>query len=310
MQVVPLERFWPTARSFCVALGYFDGIHLGHQAILRQAVACGERSLLFTFRNHPLSVLRPEQAPQLLTPFEEKVPLVAAQGVQWLVWREFDVPFSRMTPRQFVHQVLAARLGARRVVVGPNYRFGHRAAGSPDMLVELGRECGLEVDVVPPVFLGETMVSSSRIRTLLGEGDVRCAGALLGRPYEVGGTVARGEQRGTRIGFPTANVAVDEARLLPANGVYATRVAVGERTVAGVANLGVRPTFAGHADRRVLEVHLLDFTDDLYDQALHVQFVDRLREERTFAGVDALVEQIRRDVEAARHVLAETPSTA
>lgn len=318
MEVLPLEDFQTDPRGRHVALGYFDGLHRGHQRILRSARERAEReggrSCVFTFKNHPASVLRPERAPLLLTPFPEKIPLLEAAGLDELVWREFDLPFSRMEPEAFVREVLLKRLGARSVSVGPNYRFGFQARGTPAQLTELGDEMGFEVDVVAAVDEGGRMISSTRIREHVSMGEVRQAAELLGREYGALARVTQGDRRGTQLGFPTANLACDPLKLLPADGVYAARVVL--RTaeaqdsaspvpVFGVANLGVRPTFEGR--RRVLEVHLLDFEGDLYGRELEMRFVERLREERRFPDVEALVAQIREDVAAARRVLGPSP---
>ncbi|MBM3461122.1 MAG: bifunctional riboflavin kinase/FAD synthetase [Armatimonadetes bacterium] len=299
MQVTALEAY--EALGECVVgLGFFDGIHRGHQEILKRVVALarerGRLAAVFSFRNHPASVLRPSAAPALLTPFDEKIPLLEALGLDVLVWREFDLGFAGVEAQEFVGDVLRDRLRAAAVVVGPNYRFGKGAQGTPATM------SGLEVAVVEPLYEDGALVSSTRVREAVVAGDLVEAARLLGRPYAARGEVVRGDARGRTIGFPTANLGCPPEKLLPADGVYAMRVKVGDETVQGVANLGIRPTFGER--RRVLEVHLLDYLGDLYGRTLQASFIERLRAEMRFDGVDALIAQIARDVESARALLA------
>ncbi|MEW6280600.1 MAG: riboflavin biosynthesis protein RibF [Candidatus Eremiobacterota bacterium] len=284
MTGVPLEDFRPPASGLHVALGFFDGVHRGHRALLSRADAA------LTFRNHPAAVLRPDQPLEFLSTFEERVELLGVPAI----WCDFTLEFARQAPGEFIQNVLIQRLDARRVVVGLSYRFGHRAAGTVETLREDGR---FEVDVVPAVLEGGEVISSTRIRALLREGQVESANRLLGRPYRLTGVVQEGQRRGRELGAPTANLSLEPGKVVPAHGVYAV-VASGH---PGVANLGVRPTFGGGAP--VLEVHLLDFEGDLYGRTLSVEFRDRIRGEQKFPDLDSLRGQIARDIEAARRVL-------
>jgi len=288
-----------------VAIGNFDGVHRGHQALVAAAVArareTGGAAIVLTFDPHPARVLRPEAAPEALTTVAQKEELVAALGVSRLVALEFDTQLAALAPEAFAREVLAATLGARHVVVGESFRFGRARRGDARTLDELGRAHGFDVQVVPPVLHGGRPISSSRVRELLRAGQVQDAAELLGRPYALDGVVVRGEGRGRTLGIPTANLEPGD-QLLPARGVYAARALVGGASWhTAVVNVGERPTFGGSG--LVVEAHLVDFGGDLYDAALRLAFLARLRGEERFASAEALVERIRGDVRAARELL-------
>ncbi len=289
-----LETF-TTQEPTQLALGFFDGFHRGHQAIVRRATA-GAKATVFTFKNHPATVLNADRAPKLLTTFEERQELINQAGAD-LVYCTFDRPFSQIPAEQFVEDILIKRLRARLVVIGENYRFGHRAQGNAELLQQLSQPLGFEVAVVAPV-KEKDWISSTRIRALVKNGEVTQACKLLGRPFFIRSLVEKGDGRGRTIGFPTANLGLPPTKVHPSYGVYAVRVDRGQASLKGVANLGVRPTFEGSAP--VLEVHLFDYDGYLYGEKLNVHFVERLRGEQKFSGVDALVAQIGQDVEAAR----------
>jgi riboflavin kinase/FMN adenylyltransferase len=283
-----------------VAIGNFDGVHRGHQALVARAVArareTGGAAVVLTFDPHPAQVLRPEAAPQPLTTLAQKEELVLALGVERLVALEFDARLAALTPDAFVREVLASLLGARHVVVGESFRFGHARQGDAHTLEALGGRQGFDVQVVRPVLHAGRPISSSRVREAIAAGEVRDAAELLGRPYALDGVVVRGDGRGRGLGFPTA-------QLLPARGVYAGRALVpGGEWRAAVVNVGERPTFGGTG--LVVEAHLLDFAGDLYDARVRLSFQARLRGEQRFASATALVERIHEDVRAARELLA------
>ena len=295
-----------------VTIGAYDGVHLGHQAVLRELRAlASERGLptvVLTFDRHPASVVRPESAPRLLTDLDQKLELLAALGdVDHAVVLRFDEARSREEAADFVAAVLVGALTARVVVVGEDFHFGRGRRGSVDLLVGMGATLGFDV-----VGLGlraapgrGTPVSSTAIRQALAGGNVEAATAQLGRPHEVRGTVVPGDRRGgAELGFPTANVAVPPEILLPADGIYAGWYVRpgGERRAAAIS-VGRRPTFTPDAEASVLEAYLLDFAGDLYGEAGRVQFVQRLRDEVRFDSVDDLVAQMRADVEATREAL-------
>lgn len=294
-----------------VALGNFDGVHLGHQAIFRQVVAraqeIGGTSMVFTFDPHPAHVLAPEKAPPLLTTFAQKMRLIAALGIAVSLRVPFTEAFARQQPLEFIRDVLCRRIGVHDLIVGYDFRFGHHRAGTPALLQEQAARCGYQVAVVPPITHEGVVVSSSNIRRLLQEGQVEAAARLLGRTYAIEGPVMEGFHRGVSLGFPTANVRpVND--VVPRPGVYAVRVEWESRLYLGVANVGYNPTFGNQA--LSVEAHLFDFAADLYGMTIYVAFVARLRDERKFASVEELAAQIAGDAHRARALLEQQPSPA
>jgi riboflavin kinase/FMN adenylyltransferase len=296
MQVTDLNDAEPRPRK--IAVGEFDGVHIGHRQVIR-----GSDTVL-TFEPHPLQVVRPEAAPKLLTSLQAKAELIEQLGVKELVLIPFDDGFAHQSPQAFIDDVLARALGATNVSVGENFRFGHRAAGDPALL---DAQPSFDTRVVPLVELDGEVVSSSHIRALVLAGEVEQAARFLGRPFQLRGEVVSGDRRGRELGFPTANLVPDEALVCPGHGVYAARArAAGEpgaraRDGCAAVNVGVRPTF-GTGRAVLVEAYLLDREVDLYGQTLEVDFVARLRGERRFDSVDALVVQMHRDVQRAREL--------
>jgi riboflavin kinase / FMN adenylyltransferase len=294
-----------------VTIGAYDGVHLGHRSLLRdlreRAAAAGLSTVVVTFDRHPAYVVRPESAPKQLTSLEQKLELLAECGIDRTVVVPFDEARADESAEDFVREVLVEELGARLVVVGEDFHFGHGRRGNVELLRRLGAEHGFDVVGVALTGDGDEAVSSTRIRALLAEGDVEVAAALLGRPHEVRGPVVRGDGRGgPELGFPTANVAVPDDIVLPADGVYAgyyTRPdGTGHRAAIGV---GRRPTFYEPGTSPVLvEAYLLHFDGDLYGEEARVSFAHRLRDDRRFDSVQDLVTQMRADVEATERVLA------
>jgi len=294
-----------------VTIGVYDGVHLGHQAVIRAtqetAQELGVATAVVTFDRHPATVLRPESAPLLLTTLEQKLELLEAAGVDCAFVVTFDEVRATEPAEEFVAEVLVGRLGARGVVVGEDFHFGHLRRGNVAMLRELGRRHGFTVEglgLLPnPTGLAEP-VSSTAIRRALAGGDVGAARTMLGRPFELRGTVVQGDQRGRLLGFPTANIPVVRALAIPAEAVYAgwyVRPDGAEHPAA--INLGRRPTFYEHAEASTLEAHLLDFTGDLYGEVAQVRFVELLRSEMRFDSVEALVAQLSVDIGHARTAL-------
>ncbi len=295
-----------------VTIGNFDGVHLGHRQVLARARrVADDRGLtlvVVTFDPHPMAVLRPEHAPTSLTTLEARAELLAEAGADAVLALPFDRDVASWTPEEFVDRVLVDGLGAAAVVVGANFRFGHRAAGDVATLVALGADRdldaeGIELDGGPQVW------SSTYVRTCLAAGDVAGAAEALGRPYAVRGEVVRGDQRGRDLGYPTANVPVGPRSAAPADGVYAgwlRRLDTGE-SLPGAISVGTNPTFAGERERRV-ETYVLDRTDlDLYGVEVEVGFVDRLRGMVAFDSVEELLEQMADDVDRAREALRPAP---
>jgi riboflavin kinase / FMN adenylyltransferase len=281
-----------------VAVGTFDGVHLGHRRVIGDALEWGRAhdvpAAVVTFDPHPLSLLRPDDPPRLLTPTSVKADLIEELGVDELVLVGFTEEFSRLTAEQFAGDVLAGDLGARHVSVGENFRFGHRASGDPELLRSRDE---YEVTVVPLVEQDGRPVSSTRIRELLADGDVAEAARLLGSPFHLEGVVSRGSERGRTLGVPTANITPLERVALPAAGVYAG-LALGH---PAAINVGVRPTFESEG-QLLVEAHLLNFEGDLYDRTMRLSFLERLRPEERFSSADALVEQMQRDIEHVRKI--------
>jgi riboflavin kinase/FMN adenylyltransferase len=286
-----------------VALGTFDGVHLGHRAILGTAVdrarTLGIPAVACTFDPHPMEVLQPGRAPLPITTLDERLELIAAAGIDGTVVIEFTHEVAGIEPEAFVSDVLVSRLRAREIVVGFNHRFGRGARGNAELLGKLGERLGFRTHVVPPYSIGGIAVSSTAVRAALAAGDVERAAALLGRPYAITGEVVRGAGRGRGLGFPTANVRPARPTLAR-TGVYACRVDLldGGGPHRAVVNVGVRPTF-GETDLAI-EAHVLDFSGDLYGRPLRVAFLRRIRDERRFPSVEALRVQIADDVRAAR----------
>jgi riboflavin kinase / FMN adenylyltransferase len=294
-----------------LALGNFDGVHRGHQAIFHHVVARAQAisgtSMVFTFEPHPLQVLAPDKAPLLLTTYEQKMRLIAALGITVGLRVSFTEQFARQEPIAFVRDVLCQRLGIHEVVVGYDFRFGHDRAGTVAFLQEQAANFGYRVTVIPAIMQEDTVVSSSNIRRLLHQGQVAQAARLLGRYYAIEGPVVEGFRRGAQLGFPTANVRPINA-IVPHKGVYAVRVEWDQRLYPGVANIGYNPTFGNQA--LSVEAHLFDVEANLYGATVRVEFLHRLRDERKFASVEELVAQIACDAQYARQVHAQLATTA
>jgi riboflavin kinase/FMN adenylyltransferase len=291
-----------------VALGTFDGVHLGHRSVIASARDWarehGARAGVVTFDPHPLQVLSPDEPPKLLSTTAVKVGLIEQLGVDEVIVIPFTEAFSRLEPQAFCKDVLVGRLAARRVSVGANFRFGHGAAGDADYLRSRSE---FETDVVPLVERDGSAVSSSRIRELVLAGDVEAAAELLGAPFVLEGTVVQGDARGRELDMPTANLEPAGELVVPGAGIYAARALVAggnlpDAEAPAAVSIGVRPTFDDAGDVRV-EAHLIDFDGDLYGQAMQLAFLARLRDEERFDSADALVDQMQKDVEAVRRLV-------
>ena len=287
-----------------VALGFFDGCHIGHQVILRLCLEQGgQQAAVFTFPQHPTTAIPGREAPKLVTSWSERSALLSQLGLK-VFHRTFDRDFSSWSAERFVSDMLVARLGVRRVVVGHDYRFGHRAAGDVELLRQLGVEYEYTTTVVEPVLHEMTesfVISSTRIRQAVAEGDLRLAHSLMGRPFSLSGVVIEGAQRGRTIGFPTANMVYPADKVEPPYGVLAVRIETeeGERH-SGIANFGTRPTVNSDSEEARLEVHIFDFADDIYGKNLKLELRAFVREERKFDGLEDLKKQIQTDVDRVR----------
>jgi riboflavin kinase / FMN adenylyltransferase len=293
VKVLRLSDARPRPRH--VAVGTFDGVHLGHREVIRGA------DTVLTFDPHPASVIAPARAPRLLTTPERKAELIASLGVEEMVVVSFDDALASRSAAEFVDEVLVGGLGAVQVSVGENFRFGHGALGDPALLRADGR---FTTRVVPLLEVDGEVVSSSHIRGLVLGGAIEYAGQLLGTPFMVGGEVAHGDERGRTLGYPTANLVPRDGYVIPAHGVYACRATLDNGdTHPAATNVGVRPMFeTGRGE--LVEAYLLDFDGDLYDRPLRVEFLKRLRGERRFDSLQALIEQMGHDVDEARAIAA------
>jgi len=290
-------------RGGAVTIGNFDGVHRGHAALLaelrRQAEELRRPAVALTFEPHPAELLRPGQAPPRLSTPEDRDRLLQELGADQVVVLRVTPQMLALRAAEFFAQVIQERLAARVLIEGTNFGFGRGREGNVETLAQLSEQAGMRLTVVPPVILEGGEVSSSRVRSLLASGAVRPAAEMLGRTYRLHGTVGTGQRRGQKLGFPTANL--QEMRtLIPGDGVYAVRVPYGGELWAGAANIGPNPTFGERA--RKVEVHVIDFKGDLYGRPLAVDFVERLRDTRSFASGAELVEQLHRDIAAAREV--------
>ena len=285
-----------------VTLGNFDGVHLGHQEILRQLASlahnAGGASILITFDPHPVAVLAPQKAPAQLISIEEKIRRLENSDIDGLLIIPFDEEFAKMEAEDFIEEVLIGMLDVEHLVVGPECRFGHNRRGSRHMLDAFGQEQGFSVEAIEPVIYKDEKISSSRIRKAIAQGNVEEGAEMLGRPHRVEGTVVEGDKRGRTIGFPTANLEATPRMLVPARGVYRGWFEKGPSKYPCVINIGVRPTF--DTDALTVEAHILDFDEDLYGAFVALEFVERLRDEMKFESVEALIQQIQDDVEQAR----------
>ena len=292
-------------RATAVALGTFDGVHVGHQSIIRRAISLAKAhkltSVVYTFSNHPLAVVAPEMVPMQIGDNISKADIMAELGVQVLVNVPFTEKLCRQSPEDFLLD-LQQSLNPRYVVTGPNFSFGAKAKGNPRMLVRVGEDYGFQAEIGQAVQLDGKMVSSTRIRGLIESGNLEKTNEYLGRFFSFGGRVIHGDHRGRKLGFPTANLAIGDKRAMLPNGAYAVKVLLNGVTYKGIANIGDNPTFEG-CNRR-LEVNILDFAKDIYDCPLTVQFAVKLREQKKFSGVEALVKQLHADEEKARQLLA------
>lgn len=301
-----LDDLHDSLRGGAVSIGNFDGVHLGHARIVERLRAMGRSvggpSIVFTFDPHPVRLLRPDQVPPPLTWTDRKAELLAELGVDAVIAYPTDEALLSLSAEQFFTQIVRERLAAKGMVEGPNFFFGKNRAGNITLLAKLCAGAGMQLQIIEPLVAGNDFVSSSRIRALLAAGDVDQARTLLTHPYRIRGMVTHGAARGSKIGFPTANVdAVDT--LLPAQGVYAGRAYVGEERWPAAINIGPAPTF-GEAAVKV-EAHLIGFHGSLYGQPIEVEFLSRIRGVQKFDSVETLKEQLRRDVSAAQGIAAQ-----
>lgn len=292
-------------RATSVALGTFDGVHIGHQSIIQRAMSLAKAhrlaSVVYTFSNHPLEQIAPDKVPMQIGDNISKAEILAEMGVQVLVNVPFTEKLCSQSPEEFLEE-LCCSLNPRYLVTGPNFSFGAKAKGNPRLLLRMGEKYGFQAEIGQAVQLDGRMVSSTRIRSLIEAGDLEKTNEYLGRYFSFGGRVIHGDHRGRKLGFPTANLAIGAHRAMLPNGAYAVQILLDGRRYNGIANIGDNPTFEG-CNRR-LEVNILDFAQDIYDMPITVQFVAKLREQKKFSGIDALIRQLHTDEANARRLLA------
>ena len=307
--VYSLDDIVEFSRETVVTFGVFDGIHVGHQAVintlLKQAAQDQLMSVLVAFYPHPLAFLAPERCPPVLTPLSKRVEILQQFSIDKIIMLSFDAQIAAMSPESFVERVLLKKCRAKHVVVGYACQFGKDRAGNAERLIELSQDYPFDVSVVPPTKINEAPVHSTRIREALARGDLRCSSQLLGRTYSLVGNVVRGDGRGRKIGFPTANIDFQN-QVCPPNGVYAIRAKVAERLLDGVLNIGVRPTFNGTSVQ--VEGHFFDFDEIIYGKPVEIFFVEKIRGEKKFPSPELLVQQIQRDIASALDILAVSTS--
>lgn len=306
--ITDLDSITKPFTNSVITLGNFDGLHLGHQGLIRMVIGRAReiqgQSMVVTFRPHPLKILAPEKCPPLISIYEEKIKLFEKLGIDVLVKIPFTLNFAEMSPKEFVKTILCDLLGAKEIYVGFNYRFGKGRKGTTQTLKAMGEKFGFRVNEVEQISLNNEVISSTKIRQLLKAGEVGHAAGLLGRPYAITGIVIKGDSRGKTLGFPTANIA-SRHTIIPSNGVYAVRLFVRDKHYDGIVNIGVRPTFDKHAF--AIEAHVFDFHEDLYGEEITIFFIKKLRQEKKFDSSDALIAQITRDISEAKKVLAQNP---
>ena len=307
MQLIyEIENYKPTSQKLCLALGNFDGVHRGHQSLIKGAVECkkesGEISAAFIFEPHPAQLLTPDHMPSLLSTPQRKAWLLENMGLDLLIYNRFTRDIASLSPEQFVRHFLIEQLQVKEVFVGFNFSFGFKGQGTPETLKQLGEQYNFAVHIIEPVTIDGELVSSSTIRQALEEGKISQAARMLGYDPILDGIVVEGEKRGRQLGFPTANVGVEKNYNIPAKGVYAARAEINNKQYNAVVNIGSKPTF--HEEYPIsVEAHLFDFTGDIYGQPISLSFVERIRDEKRFDSLDALVAQIKKDSETAQTIL-------
>jgi riboflavin kinase / FMN adenylyltransferase len=298
-----IEELNATPGKWCMAIGFFDGVHLGHQQVIGQTLADARQheaaALIVTFDRHPNAVVAPDRVPPLIYRLPQKVRAIESLGADSLLLIHFDETFSRQTAEAFVRSLAPGRRRVQSVSVGADFVFGYKRGGDVRLLRQLGQELGFGVHAIAAVSLDGKAVSSTRIREAIASGDLDLAGQMLGRAYSIYGTVVRGDQVGKSLGFPTANLDVT-GLILPPRGVYAAHARLGNQQHRAVVNIGIRPTLRDASPQVRVEAHLLDFQSVVYEQELELTFVAKLRDEQRFDSLDALKAQIGKDVETAR----------
>ena len=304
MQIITDIRKFKNIKPPIITLGKFDGVHKGHQKVLRavkdRAAKLKFPSVVYTFEPHPLKIVAPHKSPLLLTTLKEKIELIKASGIDYLILARFTKEFAAQHPREFVSDILVKQLAVKEVLVGHDYAFGKGKKGTIEYLKKLGQEFGFKVYIIPAYKKRGFIVSSSKIREYIQNGKMKEAARFLGRPYTISGKVIKGRNIGKHLGFPTANIEIHN-ELIPKDGIYAVLALLGNKIYKGAVNIGIAPTF--HTNKRAVEAHIINFKQNIYGKKLKIEFIQRLRGEKTFKSVEGLASQITRDVEKVKKIL-------
>lgn len=294
-------EFSPTV----ITLGYFDGIHLGHQRLIdttkKIAAKKNIKSAVFTFKTHPLSIISPEKAPKLLFSNDKKIEIVESLGIDYMIYLDFTFNMMNEKPEEFVKNILVDKFNAKHIVVGFNYKFGYKGMGTSNTLIELGKKYNFEVTIIEPVKINDQTVSSTLIRTLIENGEVELAKSYLGRPYSMTGVVILGKGLGKKLSIPTANIAVEDTTIIPSYGVYYTKVLLHNHQFDAITNVGNNPTFLNHPI--VIENYLFNFNHEIYGEKIEVFFLKKIRSERKFNSIEKLASQIKKDINFVKRFL-------
>ena len=297
MEIINIENFKEDRFKTAIALGNFDGVHIGHQKLIKEMVENakknGLKSSVLLFHNHTKTVLE-GKGPKLITSLNQKYDLIENLGVDIIYTMTFNENIMKLSPEEFVNRILIEKLKCKAVAVGTDYRFGHKASGNADLLTKLGDKFNLLVNIVSPMYVDDEIVSSTKIRELISEGDLDMAKILLGRDYSVFGNVIHGKKMGTKLGFPTANIELLENYIIPKKGVYNTRTIIDNNNYLSATSVGYNPTFS--EDRLKIESHIIDFNDNIYGKTIELVFIKYLRDEFKFETLDLLKEQMGKDI--------------
>lgn len=288
-----------------ITLGYFDGIHLGHQRLIdttkKIAAKKNIKSAVFTFKTHPLSIISPEKAPKLLFSNNKKIKIVESLGIDYMIYPDFTFDIMNEKPEEFVKNILVDKFNARHIVVGFNYKFGYKGMGTPNILIELGKKYNFEVTIIQPVKINDQTVSSTFIRNLIENGEVELAKSYLSRPYSITGTVIPGKGLGKKISIPTANIGVEDTIVIPSYGVYYTKVSLHKHQFDAITNVGNNPTFSNHPV--AIESYLFNFNKEIYGEKIEVLFLKKIRSEMKFNSIEELVSQMKKDMKFVKKFL-------
>lgn len=297
MEIINIENFQEDRFETAIALGNFDGVHIGHQKLIKEMVenakAFGLKSSVLLFNNHTKTVLE-GKGPKLITSLKQKYDLIESLGVEIIYTMTFNENIMKLSPEEFVNGILIEKLNCKAVAVGTDYRFGHKASGNADLLKELGIKFNFFVNIVSPMYVDDEIVSSTKIRGLISEGDIDMAKILLGRDYSIKGRVIHGKKMGSKLGFPTANIELSENYIIPKNGVYNTRTIINNKEYLSATSVGYNPTFS--EDRLKIESHIIDFNENIYDKSIELVFIKYLRDEFKFDTIELLKEQMGKDI--------------